>query len=78
MPGKKRHKIVSNSQIMAFGFLMVILSGAVLLMMPIASKTGTSTNFLDCLFTSVSATCVTGLVVAVSYTHLTLPTKRIV
>ena len=72
MPGKKRHKIVSNSQIMAFGFLMVILSGAVLLMMPIASKTGTSTNFLDCLFTSVSATCVTGLVVVDTFAHWTL------
>lgn len=72
MPGKKRHKIVSNSQIMAFGFLMVILSGAVLLMMPIASKTGTFTNFLDCLFTSVSATCVTGLVVVDTFAHWTL------
>ncbi len=72
MPGKKRHKIVSNSQIMAFGFLMVILSGAVLLMLPIASKTGTSTNFLDCLFTSVSATCVTGLVVVDTFAHWTL------
>ena len=57
---------------MAFGFLMVILSGAVLLMMPIASKTGTSTNFLDCLFTSVSATCVTGLVVVDTFAHWTL------
>ena len=51
---------------------MVILSGAVLLMLPIASKTGTSTNFLDCLFTSVSATCVTGLVVVDTFAHWTL------
>ena len=72
MPKKKKQKIVSNSQIMAFGFLLVILVGTLLLMLPIASKSGTSTNFLDCLFTSVSATCVTGLVVVDTFSHWTI------
>lgn len=55
----------------ALGFFAVILAGAVLLMLPFASKSG-ATGFLDALFTSTSATCVTGLVVADTFTHWTL------
>lgn len=68
MKSKKKH-IVSNAQTMALGFLIVILAGTFLLMLPISSKEGIVTNFLDCMFTSVSATCVTGLVVVDTYTH---------
>jgi trk system potassium uptake protein TrkH len=50
-------------QILVLGFGVIIFIGAGLLMLPIASATGQSMSFIDALFTSVSATCVTGLVV---------------
>lgn len=53
-------------------FLAVILIGALLLTLPIAARNGQSTNFIDALFTASSATCVTGLTVADTYTHWTL------
>lgn len=46
-----------------FGFICVILIGTALLITPAASESGEFTNPLTALFTSVSATCVTGLVV---------------
>lgn len=49
-------------QILVLGFFVVILVGGILLSLPIASKSGESTNFLDAIFTSTSAVCVTGLV----------------
>ena len=51
------------SQILVAGFLMVILVATVLLMLPISSQSGQTTGFIDALFTSTSAVCVTGLVV---------------
>ena len=63
---------LSSSQIILFGFAFVILIGALLLMLPISSKTGSITPFLDCLFTSTSAVCVTGLIVYDTATHWTV------
>lgn len=54
---------MSTAQIIAGGFLMIILAGTILLMLPAATRTGVSTGFIDALFTATSATCVTGLVV---------------
>ncbi len=56
-------------QILALGFAIVIFTGAILLTLPIASADGNSTNFLDCIFTSTSAVCVTGLVTVDTGTH---------
>lgn len=60
---------LSKMQIIALGFFMIIITGTFLLMLPIASKSGNWTGFLDALFTAVSATCVTGLVMVDTYTH---------
>lgn len=49
-------------QIIAIGFALTILIGALLLRLPIATKAGIKTPFIDCIFTSTSAVCVTGLV----------------
>lgn len=57
----KKH--ISSFQIITIGFLTVILAGALLLMLPIASASGYSIPFKDTLFTSTSAVCVTGLIV---------------
>ena len=58
---KKRGLI--TPQILILGFLCVILIGASLLHLPLASRSGAPVPFADCVFTAVSATCVTGLVV---------------
>ncbi len=60
------------TQILALGFGLIILMGAVLLTLPIASREGSWTPFLSALFTATSATCVTGLVVYDTYQHWTL------
>jgi len=66
-------KMKANSiQLIALGFAAIILLGAFLLMLPIANRTGDSLPFLDALFTSTSATCVTGLVVYDTYTQFNL------
>ena len=67
---KKRKLRQSPASLIALGFFVVILVGALLLTLPFASKDG-SANFLDALFTSTSATCVTGLVVRDTFTGWT-------
>ena len=62
---------LTPSRLIAVGFLLVILAGAGLLMLPIASR-GEPAGFLDALFTSTSATCVTGLVVRDTFTSWTV------
>ena len=56
-------KRMSYARILALGFIIIIFTGGFLLSLPISSKSGECTNFLDALFTATSATCVTGLVV---------------
>ena len=60
------------TQIIAFGFAVIILTGALLLMLPAANRDGAPIPFLDALFTAASATCVTGLVVYDTWTQFTL------
>lgn len=59
----------SSFQLITFGFAGVILIGAILLMLPISSKSGEFTSFLDTLFTSTSCVCVTGLIVRDTATY---------
>lgn len=56
-------KKMSPAQKIASSFLLVILSGAILLTLPISNQDGAILNPLDALFTATSATCVTGLTV---------------
>lgn len=59
----RRNRQLSPARIILIGFALLILTGAVLLTMPIATKDGQGAPFLDALFTTTSATCVTGLIV---------------
>ena len=64
MPTSFKHKIhISTAQAVTLGFAALILLGAFLLMLPIASKERCVTPFHDAVFTATSAVCVTGLVV---------------
>ena len=65
-------------QILALGFAVVIVIGAILLMLPISSQSGQRTPFLDCLFTATSAVCVTGLVVVDTGTYWTYFGKTVI
>ena len=58
----KRSKALSPTKIIAITFAAIILTGALLLTMPVASRNGISCGFRPALFTATSATCVTGLV----------------
>ncbi|MCI9067618.1 MAG: Trk family potassium uptake protein, partial [Lachnospiraceae bacterium] len=64
-----RKKHFTSFQIIILGFTVVILTGSLLLMLPVSSRTGQVTPFSDALFTSVSAVCVTGLVVQDTATY---------
>lgn len=65
-------KRLSRVQTIAVGFLLIIATGTILLMLPVSSKSGESAGVLNALFTAVSSTCVTGLVVVDTYTSWTI------
>jgi len=68
---EKRKKVTFNTmQIIAFGFLGVIFLGSILLYLPISNQEPIA--YLDALFVSVSAVCVTGLVTVFPAAQFTL------
>ena len=69
---KKRSIGPAPNQVIALGFLGIIVTGALLLMLPLANRDGQGLSFLDSLFTATSATCVTGLVVADTWSQFNL------
>lgn len=74
----KRKNIYTPVQILALGFALVIFIGALLLSLPIASQSGEITPFIDCIFTSTSAVCVTGLVTVDTGTYWTYFGKTVI
>ena len=65
--GIKRH--LSAAQVIILSFAGAILLGSLVLMLPFATRDGLGASFPDALFTAVSATCVTGLVVRDTATY---------
>lgn len=63
---------LSPAQVIVLGFAALILFGAVLLTLPISSSDGKSVGFINALFTSTSAVCVTGLTVLDTATEYSL------
>jgi trk system potassium uptake protein TrkH len=74
----KRKNIYTPVQILSMGFAVVIFVGAILLSLPIASQSGEVTPFIDCIFTSTSAVCVTGLVTVDTGTYWTYFGKTVI
>lgn len=66
------HNHLTQTQFIAYGFFCIILTGTILLMLPISSRSGQSAGFLNALFTATSASCVTGLVIADTWTQWSL------
>lgn len=54
---------LSPPKVLMLGFTVLILTGSVLLSLPVATESREGLPFLDALFTATSAICVTGLVV---------------
>lgn len=55
-------KLLTPARIIALGFAALILLGSALLMMPFSIKEGVHLDYIDALYTSTSAVCVTGLI----------------
>ncbi len=68
---KKRRKLTA-AKFLVLGYVVVILTGAFLLCLPVSSRDGSWTPFIDSLFTATSATCVTGLVVYSTNVHFSV------
>ncbi|MBQ6558468.1 MAG: Trk family potassium uptake protein [Clostridia bacterium] len=71
---RKRIKQVNRDARMSFRiitgiFLCLVLAGALLLMLPFSSREFEWTSFTDALFTAISASCVTGLIVKDTATY---------
>jgi len=65
-----KYTLVNPAQLFIFSFFIIIIAGSALLMLPTATHVGIS--YIDALFTSTSAVCVTGLTVvdtATAFTH---------
>lgn len=55
-------KKLSPARVIALGFAAVIFIGSVLLILPCSIKEGVDVRYIDALYTSTSAVCVTGLI----------------
>lgn len=82
---KKNHHLLTSrwlnarpGQVIAISFLLVILTGSLLLSLPFASQSGQSIGFLQALFAATSATCVTGLVTVDTAMHWTIFGKIVI
>ena len=71
-------KKISSIHLIPVSFLIAILIGTILLMLPVASATGKSTDFLTALFTATTSVCVTGLVVVDTFSHWSMAGQMII
>jgi len=69
--GRRRRRVVNSTRVIAFSFAGVILTGVLLLMLPISSVSGESCGWMTALFSATSATCVTGLILVDTLTQFT-------
>ncbi len=68
---KEYLQIQPPGRLITMGFATVILLGALILMMPFSVREGVTVSFIDALFTSTSAVCVTGLIAIDTADHFT-------
>lgn len=65
-------KELTTTQMIAYGFLLAIITGSLLLTLPIASQDRQMTPYIDALFTATSSICVTGLTTVTTVDHWSL------
>ncbi len=67
-----KRRWLTPGRVIGIGFLSVIVIGAILLSLPVAHNSGVHIKFIDALFTSTSAVCVTGLITVDTYDSFSL------
>lgn len=67
-----KHFFSNPARVIVLSFALLILVGLLVLMLPVSSRSGQPTGFMDALFTATSAVCVTGLVVQDTWTHFSM------
>lgn len=58
--------------VLVLGYFLVMIIGSLFLILPFATRAGENTTYIDALFTSASAVCITGLAPYDTITHWTL------
>lgn len=76
--GKNFFKKQSPARLITLGFAFVILTGTVLLKLPVSVRDGAGVSWINALFTSTSAVCVTGLIAIDTAEHFTVFGRTIV
>ena len=71
-------KKLGSAKIIPLSFLVAILIGTILLMLPVSSADGTGADFVTALFTSTTSICVTGLVVVDTFAKWSLFGKIVI
>ena len=59
---KRFFQVQSPARLISLGFALMILLGSALLMLPCSVRDGVELKYIDALYTSASAVCVTGLI----------------
>ena len=63
-----KHRRLSHVRVITLGYLIMILLGTALLMLPCATREGVGTDPVTALFTATSASCGTGRVLLATAT----------
>ena len=66
---RKKLMRISPRHLIPLSFLLAILLGTMLLLLPAATAPGNSTDFITALFTATTSVCVTGLTVVTTAAH---------
>lgn len=69
---------LNTSQMIAWGFAILILLGALILWMPFCAAPGEHTTFTDAVFTAATSVCVTGLVTVSTASHWNAAGKTVI
>jgi len=70
--------VITPGRVLVIGFAGLIFLGSLFLMLPQATAPGQTTAYIDALFTSTSAVCVTGLITVLTSTQWTIFGKVVV
>lgn len=76
--GKNFFKNQSPARLITLGFAFVILAGTILLKLPVSVRDGAGVSWINALFTSTSAVCVTGLIAIDTAEHFTVFGRTVV
>ncbi len=72
MTQEGRKRTLHPAQIVVIAFGAAVIVGTILLLLPLSTAPGKSTDFVTAFFTAVSAVCITGLTVVETGTHWSL------